>query len=75
MKQTQTCITWELNTIDLMDKTLQTSLCYILINIPYQDKLSERLFHAISKMNQKDSFFFHFQPQKVNRLMKLLQDC
>jgi len=64
LKHSQTCITWELSTIDLEDRTLRTSLRYVLMNIPDPEKPSELLFHSVSKMVVKDTFIFRFHPSK-----------
>jgi len=64
LKHSQMCIMWELSTINLEDRTLRTSLCYVLMNIPNPKKTSELLFHLVSKMVVKDTFIFHFHPSK-----------
>jgi len=64
LKNSQTCITWELSTINLEDRTLQTTLHYVLMNIPDPEKPSELLFHSVSKMVAKETFIFCFHPSK-----------
>jgi len=64
LKNLQTCITWELSTINLEDCTLRTSLQYVLMNIPDLEKPSELLFHSVIKMMAKETFIFHFHPSK-----------
>jgi len=71
LKNSQTCITREVSTIDLEDQTLHTSLCYVLMNIPDPEKPAKLLFHLVSKMVAKDTFIFSFIQAKVNPPVKL----
>jgi len=64
LKNSQTCIAWELSTIDLEGQMLCTSQCYVLMNIPDPEKPAELLFHLVSKMVAKDTFIFRFHPSK-----------
>jgi len=72
LKNSQTCITWELSTINLEDRMLWTSLQYVLMNIPDPEKPAELLFHSVSKMVVKDTFIFRFHPRKSQSAHKVV---
>jgi len=64
LQQTETCITWEIVTIDLEDKTLCNSLRAILMNILDPEHLDTKLFHSVNKMFKQDGYIFHFHPSR-----------
>jgi len=64
LQQTETCITWEIVTIDLEDKTLCNSLRAILMNIPDPEHLDTKLFHSVNKMFKQDGYIFRFHPSR-----------
>ncbi len=64
LQQTETCITWEIATIDLEDKTLRNSLRAILMNIPDPEHLDMKLFHSVNKMFKQDGYIFRFHPSR-----------
>jgi len=62
LQQTETCITWEIATIDLEDKTLHNSLHYILMNIPDPENFGQKLFHLVNQMFNKNGSILRFHP-------------
>jgi len=60
----ETCITWEISTLDLPDTTLGANLRHIIMNIPDPEKPEEKLFHAVNKMLRHDGYIFRFNPSR-----------
>ena len=60
----ETCITWELSTLDLVDSTTGANLRQFIMNIPDPEKPEERLFHAVNKMLRHDGHIFRFNPNR-----------
>jgi len=60
----ETCITWELSTLDLVDSTTGANLRQFIMNIPDPERPGERLFHAVNKMLRHDGYIFCFNPNK-----------
>jgi len=61
---TETCITWKITIIDLVDKTLKADLCTIVMNIPDLAKLDKKLFLAVHWMFFKNCFIICFNLNK-----------
>jgi len=66
------CITWEIMTIDLVDKTLKANHCAIIMNIADPAKLDERLFLVANQMIFKDHFIICFHPDKSYHTHKVV---
>jgi len=66
LQQMETCISWEIATLNLPDKSLGANLWHLIMNIPDPENPSERLFHAVNKMFHHDGCIFQFHPQKPN---------
>jgi len=60
----ETCITWELSTLDLADSTTRANLCQFIMNIPDPERPGERLFHVVNKMLRHDGYIFCFNPNR-----------
>jgi len=58
----ETCITWELSTLDLVDSTIGANLHQLIMNIPDLERPGERLFHVVNKMLHHDGYIFWFNP-------------
>jgi len=58
----ETCISWEIATLDLLDKILGANLRHLIMNIPDPENPSECLFHAVNKMFRHDGYIFQFHP-------------
>jgi len=64
LHQTETCITWEIATIDLIDKTLRTSFHAVLMNIPDPTEPAVKLFHSVNITFNRDSYIFRFHTSR-----------
>jgi len=68
----ETCITWELSTLDLVDSTTRTNLRQFIMNIPDPERPAEQLFHAVNKMLQHDGYIFHFNPNQSQSAQEIM---
>jgi len=57
----ETCSTWEIATLELMDQETQANLHQIIMNIPYP---MNKLLHAVNKMFICDGYIFRFHPSR-----------
>ena len=64
LAQSETCLSWEISTLDLYDSALKTDLRTLIHLIPDPDRPGESLFHAVNKMSRRDGFIFRFNPAK-----------
>jgi len=62
--QTESCMTWEIATLDLPEKHLQANLWQLVLAIPDPDKPQQQLFHSVSKTFMEDGHIFSFHPSK-----------
>jgi len=62
--QMESCLTWEIATLNLPDKTLQSNLRQLILAIPGPDHPHQKLFHLVSKTFMEDSHIFQFHPSK-----------
>jgi len=62
--QMESCMMWEIATLDLLEKTLQANLRQLVLVIPDLDHPHQKLFHSISKTFTKDGHIFRFHPSK-----------
>jgi len=62
--QMESCMTWEIATLDLPEKHLQANLQQLVLAIPDPNKPHQHLFHSISKTFTEDSHIFCFHPSK-----------
>jgi len=62
--QMESCMTWEIATLKLPDKTLQANLQQLILAIPDPDHPSQQLFHSVSKTFMEDGHIFRFHPSK-----------
>jgi len=62
LHQTETCITWEIATIDLINKTLRMSFRAVLMNIPDPTEPAAKLFHSVNITFNCDGYIFCFHP-------------
>jgi len=62
LHQTETCITWEIATIDLVDKTLCTLFRAVLMNILDPTEPAAKLFHSVNITFNRDGYIFRFHP-------------
>jgi len=62
--QMELCLTWEIATLDLPDKSLQANLRQLILAIPDPNKPHQRLFHSVSKTFTEDRHIFRFHPSK-----------
>jgi len=58
------CISWELTTLELVDKATQASLQQIIMTIPDPDCPKQRLFHLVNKMYSNNGYIFQFKTTK-----------
>jgi len=70
----ETCITWELLTLDLVDSTTGANLRQFIMNIPDPERPGEQLFHAINKMLRHNGYISISIPTKAKVPKKLWQD-
>jgi len=52
------CISWEVTTLELFDKATQASLQQIIMAIPDLDCLEQWLFHLVNKMYSNNGYIF-----------------
>jgi len=64
LQQMETCLTWEIASLDLEDKTLYNSLRVILMNIPNPEDMMVKLFHSVNCMFKQDGYIFRFHPDR-----------
>jgi len=64
LHQMETCITWEIATIDLVDQTFCTSFCAVLMNIPDPTEPTAKLFHLVNITFNWDGYIFRFHPSR-----------
>ncbi len=64
LQQMETCLTWEITSLDLEDKTLCNSLQAILMNIPDPEGMTVKLFHSVNCMFKQDGYIFWFHPDR-----------
>jgi len=62
--QMELCLTWEIATLELPDKTLHANLRQLIPAIPDLDHPCQQLFHSVSKTFMEDGHIFHFHPSK-----------
>jgi len=62
--QMESCMTWEIATLDLPEKTLQANLRQLVLAIPDPDHPHQKLFHSVSKTFTEDGHIFRFHPSK-----------
>jgi len=62
--QMESCLTWEIATLDLPDKTLQANLRQLILAIPDPDYPHQKLFHSVSKTFTEDGHIFRYHPSK-----------
>jgi len=72
LQQTETCLTWEIASLDLEDKTLRSSLCSILMNIPDPDDMTVKLFHSVNCMFKQDGYIFCFHPDQAQTAQEIV---
>jgi len=60
----ESCLTWEIATLELPDKTLQATLCQLILAIPDPEQPHQKLFHLVSKTFTEDGHIFCFHPSK-----------
>jgi len=60
----ETCITWELSSLDLQDTTISANLHNWLWISLTLEKLGEKLFNAVNKMLYNDGYIFQFNPSQ-----------
>jgi len=64
LNQMETCITWEIATLDLEDHSAEATLRQLIMNILDQGNLASRLFHSVNKMFIKDGTILQFHPSR-----------
>jgi len=64
LNQMETCITWEIATLDLKDHTTEASLWQIIMNIPDPANPASQLFHLVNMMFIKNRAILHFHPSR-----------
>jgi len=60
LAQMETCSTWEIVMLDLVDRQTQVILRQIIMNIPDPSNPKCKLFHAVNKMFIQDGYIFCF---------------
>jgi len=66
------CISWEVATLDLVDKATQASLWQIIMAIPDPDCLEQWLFHLVNKMYSNNGYIFRFKPTKLQSAREIV---
>ncbi len=68
----ETCSTWEIATLELMDQETQADLCLIIMNVldPINPKC--KLFHAVNKMFIRDGYIVRFHPSRSQQARKVV---
>jgi len=61
----ESCLTWEIATLNLPNKMLQANLWQLVLAILDPDKPHQQLFHSVSKTFTKDGNIFQFHPGKI----------
>jgi len=64
LNQMETCVTWEIASLDLEDHSTEATLCQLIMNLPDPGNPSARLFHSVNKMFSKDGAILRFHPSK-----------
>jgi len=60
----ETCLTWEIATLNLIDQQTQATLQQIIMNIPDVTNPASKLFHTVNKMFIRDRYIFPVSPQQ-----------
>jgi len=68
----ESCLTWEIATLKLLDKTLQANLWQAILAIPDPDRPSQQLFHLVSKTFKDDRHIFRFHPSKSQHVRRVV---
>ncbi len=66
------CLTWEIATLDLPDKSLQANLRQLILAIPDPNKPHQRLFHLVSKTFTEDGHIFRFHLSKGQHVRRVV---
>jgi len=66
------CILWELATLDLANKATKTNLQQLIMAIPNPDWPEHWLFHSINKMYLNSSYIFCFKPAKAQSMREIV---
>jgi len=66
------CISWKVMTLDLVDKATQASLRQIIMAIPNPDCLEQWLFHSVNKMYSNNGYIFRFKPTKSQSAREIM---
>jgi len=64
LNQMETCITWEISTLDLEDRSTEATLRQLIMNIPDPANPASRLFHSVNKMFNQKGTIFRFHPSR-----------
>jgi len=70
--QMETCSTWEVATVDLIDRQTQANLRQIIMNIPDPVQLTCKLFHTVNKMYIRDGYIFRFHPSRSQQAREVV---
>jgi len=66
------CISWEVTALKLVDKATQTSLRQLIMAIPNPDGPKQRLFHSRNKMYCNNGYIFQFKPTKSQSAREIM---
>ncbi len=72
LAQMETCSTWEVATVELIDRQTQANLRQIIMNIPDPVQPACKLFHAVNKMYIRDGYIFRFHPSRSQQAREVV---
>jgi len=70
--QMETCSTWEIATLNLINRQTQATLRQIIMNIPDPTNPAGKLFCAVNKMFIRDGYIFRFHPSRIQQAREVV---
>jgi len=66
------CMLWEIATLNFADKATKANLRQLIMAIPNPDWPEHWLFHSVNKMYSNSSYIFQFKPAKAQSMREVV---